>query len=351
MSNVDLVIPTLNRSDLLKRILDYYQDNGQDFNFIVADSSNRANKAKNKKLVKTYPTLNIQYIDKFPPKMPQHIKFAEMVKYVKSKYVCFCPDDDFIVPNGIKECVDFLEKNPDYSAAHGVYIGFYTYKNLLGQKRFWWTFRYPNNSITSTSSVNRLTSHLKDYTLVLWAVRRTDIVQTCYQEYLKAEIDPYLQIIFGELLPDALTAVYGKIKRLNTFYGARQYFGSIAYDFASLIDAKNAGRYDVEYHKFKNSLINNLAKFDNTPKDQVSMMIDSTMEIYNKYSYQEHFINRIYFIFRHYPKFISRGLRFLHASYLFSKRKQAPIGLIDNPSSKYFNDFNKIREYVLKYTH
>lgn len=347
MSKVDIIIPTYNRTEYLRRILDYYRESAKGFSIIVADSSNHSNKKLNKALVKTYPQLNILYVDKFSENLSQHLKFAEMIKLAKSKYVCFCADDDFIVPNGIKECVDFLEKNPAYSAAHGTYIGFHIYKNLLKQKQFLWTFRYSNHSITSSSPLNRLISHLQDYTLVLWAVRRTDIVKVCYKEYVKANIDPYLQIIFGELLPDALTAVYGKIRRLNTFYGARQYFGSIAYDFASLMDAKNANRYDAEYNKFKNCLISNLIKIDRISKEKADMAIDSAMEVYNKFSYQEHLINRIFFTLRHWPKFISEELRTLHAVYLFSKQKKEMIGLLDNPSSKYYKDFDYIRKLAL----
>lgn len=347
MSKVDLIIPTHNRTEYLKRILDYYQEYGKDFNFIVADSSNPSNKKLNKTLVKTYPQLNILYVDKFSENLSQHLKFAEMVKLAKSKYVCFCADDDFIVPNGIKECVNFLEKNPEYSAAHGTYIGFHTYKNLLKQKEFLWMYRYSNPSITSSSPLNRLTSYLKDYTLVLWSVRRTDIVKACYREYVKANIDPYLQIILGELLPDALTVVYGKIKHLNTFYAARQYFGSIAYNFASLIDAKNANRYDVAYNKFKNCLISNIIKLDRIPKEEAGMAIDSVMDVYNKFSYQEHLTNKFFFALRPWPKFISEGLRTLHAVYLFSKQEKGKIGSLDNPSSKYYKDFDYIRKLVL----
>lgn len=349
MKKVDLIIPTHNRTIYLKRILDYYQVSGKGFNFIIADSSNPKNKAQNRKLIKQYSSLNILYIDKFSERVQQHTKFGEMVKYAKSKYCVFCADDDFVVPSGIDECVNFLEKNPDYSGAHGSYIGFYLHKNILGTYSFWWQFRYFHHSISAPYPIDRLTDHLKDFTLVLWAVRRTNVVKACYKEFLKTQIDPYLNIIFGEMLPDLLTVIYGKVKRLNTFYGARQYFGSIAYDFPSLIDAKNAGKYDTEYDKFKNCLLNNLPKYDNTSRDKASKIIDAAMERYIKYSYQEHLVNKVYFILRHSPELISNGVRLLHTKYLFSKEKKDPIGLIDKPSSKYYSDFNLIQSSVINH--
>ncbi len=340
MSNVDIVIPTHNRIDLLRRILDYYQEYGRDFNFIVADSSSPTNKVRHKKLVSTYSKLNILYIDRFSPNLEQHIKFAKMVKYIKSKYVVFCADDDFIIPNGIRQCVQFLQKNPDYAAAHGSYIGFYLFKGILSYKSFWWNFRYAHHSITGKSPEKRLASHLGNFTLALWAVRRTDQVKACYQELLKANFDPDLLLMFGELLPDALTAVYGKIKRLKVFYGARQYFFSIATNFQTLIDGQSSGKYQEEYNKFKNCLVNNSL----SPK-----IIDSTMEKYLKYSYQEHLVNKVNRILGIAPGFVSKGLRLLHAAYLFSKDKKDRIGLIDNPSSSYFHDFAAIRQSVLEH--
>lgn len=350
MIKLDLIIPTHNRVKYLKRVLDYYQQYGRDFNFIVADSSNSKIKALNRKLVSNYLQLRIRYVDKFSQNLNQHIKFAEMVKYAKSKYLCFCPDDDFIVPNGIKECVDFLEKNPDFSAAHGRYIGFYVHKNLFGSRKFWWQYRYSPHTISSANPLDRVASHLKDFTLVLWSVRRTDVVKKSYKDFLNAKIDPYLLIILGELLPDILTAMFGKIKLLNTFYSARQFVDSIAYDFASLIDAKNTGKYNAEYEKIKECLLNNLAKINNTPLDKASRVIDSSMDAYIKSSYQEHLTNNIYFKLRHFPRIITRWIRLLHIMYLFSKKKIAPIGDIDNPSSTYFNDFDNIRRNVLEHS-
>lgn len=348
MSNVDLIIPTYNRPKFLKRILDYYNSYKIDFNVIVADSSSPNNKKLNKKIVHSYSTLNILYIDKFPQNLSQHDKFAKMIKYARSKYVCFCADDDFIVPNGIKEALDFLEKNPDYSAAHGTYISFYTYK-VFGSKKFWWRFLYFPHSISSPKPLNRFVSHLTNYNLITWAVQRTNIAKICHKEFSKCKIDPYLLPVFGELLPDSLIAIYGKIKHLNTFYAARQAFSQILSSYPSLIDAKKKGVYKREYKKFKNSLLDNLSNLDYFSKEKSALIIDEAMEKYINYSYQEHLVNRLNFFLKYFPGFIQKGLRLLHIKYLFSKEKKNQIGLIDNPSSRYFKDFETIRRSVLKH--
>lgn len=346
---VDLIIPTFNRPDFLERILNYYSTYGKDFNFIIADSSNSTNKRRNKKIISTYAKLNIRYLDKFPQNLQQHNKFAEMIKFAKSKYCVFCADDDFIIPNGIKEAVNFLEKNSDYSAAHGTYISFYVHTTPFGLKKFWWRFLYNPYSITYSNPINRLAFHLTNYNMVVWAVRRTNILKICYEEFSKSKIDPYLLPNFGELLPDVLTVIFGKIKHLNTFYGARQAFSQILSSYPSLTDAKKAGIYNREYEKFKNCLLNNLSKVGNISKEKFVKTIDAAMEKYIEYSYQEHLVNRLNLILKYFPELIQKGLRLLHARYLFSKDKRNQIGQVDEPSSRYFNDFETIRQTVLKH--
>ena len=345
MSIVDLIIPTYNRPDFLKRILDYYNSYNVDFNIIIADSSFEANKKLNKKIISLFTKLKILYIDKFPQNLASHHKFGEMVQYTKSKYCVFCADDDFVTPNGIKEAVAFLEKKPDYSAAHGTYISFYEHTNLSCSNQFWWMFIYPYKSITSSNSANRLVEHLSDYYQVLWAVRRTAVVKLAYKEFLKSKVDPFL---FGELLPDMLTLIFGKMKRLNTFYAARQAFSTSYGYWPSLIDAQKEGTYNDEYTKFRNCLAENLAGYGFSKKKS-SQIVDSSMELYLKTTVQEHLTGRVNLLLSNFPFFVRKEIRLLHIKYLFSKRKNDKIGLIDKPSSKYFKDFEIIRQTVLKH--
>lgn len=344
---VQIIIPTHNRTNMLKRVLDYYRKTGREFNFTIADSSNRKNKLSNRKLISFYPDLKILYLDTFPENLHQHHKFSKMVKYIKSKYCVFCPDDDFIVPSGIKECVSFLEKNPDYSAAHGTYIGFHLFKGPLKYKNFWWNFRYKNQSLLENTSAKRLTSYLRNLNLVMWSVRRTGILKTVYGQLSKANFDSFLLLMYGELLPDSLTVVSGKVKRLSTFYAARQYFASIATNYSTLNDALNTEIYEREYAKFKKLLVKNLIVTDGISKNEATRVVDCAMDQYLKYSYQEYLINRINQLLRKAP-LLYKAFRLLHATYLLSKDKDSKIGPINHPSNRYFNDFEIIRQSVLK---
>lgn len=345
MRLLTLIIPTYNRPNFLKRILDYYSQNNINFDIIVADSSTQQNKEINRKVVQSFPNLKILYLHKFSSKLVSHQKFAQMVNYIKTKYCVFCADDDFVVPDGINEAVVFLEENPDYSAAHGSYIHFYLHTNSMGVKKFWWNFIYPYESITSSNAVTRMTSHFNKYNQVMYAVRRTNVVLKVYKEFIKYKIDPFL---FGEFLPDMLTIIYGKIKRLNMFYAARQAFSTSSSYWPSLMDATNKGAYDKEYAKFKECLISNMIKNTKLSKKEIQLIIDTNMSAYLKTTLQQHLFGKFNNILRRFPSFIVHKIRALHARYLFSKEKKDRIGLIDKPTSRYYQYFHSIKTLVLK---
>lgn len=349
MSQVDIIIPTYNRTNLLKRVLDYYQNNGSNFNFIIADSSSPGNKLRNRKIIKQYSNLKILYLDRFPQTLSQHNKFIQMVKYAKSKYCVICADDDFVVPDSIRQCANFLDKNPDYVAAHGTYIGFFLSKNFLGSTHFLWRLLYSPFSL-SLSPTRRLLSHLTNYIPVIFAVRRTEAVKKIYNELSKAKIDPYLMPVYGELLPDVLTVILGKVKYLNILYAARQSFSQILNTYPSLLDAKKTGVYDKEYKKFKKSLVYNLANQRGSSGKNHGQIIDLAIEKYLKYSYQEHLLSKINNILNHSPKLISKLLSLVHAYYLFFRYRKNKLGSISSTSSRYFGKFDAIRQIVLKHS-
>ena len=126
MTKVTIIIITHNRPSCLRRLLDYYKDAKNDFKIIVSDSSSEENKIMNKEIISSFPKLDILYVGHYLDKIDDFRHQAgDSLNYVKTKYCVFCADDDFITPNGVKQCVDFLEHNPDFTVAHGRYICFY----------------------------------------------------------------------------------------------------------------------------------------------------------------------------------------------------------------------------------
>jgi len=359
MTNCNFVIPTYNRPYYLQRILDYYHKHGSDFNIIVADSSSEENKKLNKKIILSFLNLNIQYLDKYPKEINPHHKFADMVNYAKEKYCVFCADDDFVTPNGIRQSVNFLENNPDFTVAHGHYITFGLKVKNDREKQFYWETRYLNKSITFSDPKNRLIKHLSEYFQpTLYGVHRTDFLKMVYKEFLKSKTDP---LLFGELLPSMLTLIYGKMKSLDVLYMARQDYSRCPGYWPSLRDFMNKGKYDEEYVKFKECLAVHLHKKSQLSIEKSKKVIDNAMSMYIKkncsFSYKYFLVSKIKYILNvlHTPDWIYKKIRLLHKLYKLCKKlftsQQTDIfsASLGNPSFKYYNDFEKIRTYVISY--
>ena len=209
-----LIIPTYNAPHYLKRILTFYSRYGPEFKIIVGDSSLDKNKKENKKIISSFTELEIEYRDEYKTETNPHNKFADLVKQVKTKYVVFCAEDDFVLPNGIKRAIEFLEKNKDFVIAQGDYINF-----CIIDGRFQWEPGYKYNSIIFNNAKYRSFLHLSNYSIpTVYGVFRTESLKRIYQEMTNSKIDTRF---FGELFPSILTLVYGKLKYLNILYGAR----------------------------------------------------------------------------------------------------------------------------------
>lgn len=98
-----IIIPTHNRPDRLKRLLDYYNKYGKNFNIIVADSSSNENKMLNSKNILLLSNNNLLHL-KYPTDIELlSEKMPNASKYIKTKYCVYCADDDFIIPNEINQ--------------------------------------------------------------------------------------------------------------------------------------------------------------------------------------------------------------------------------------------------------
>jgi len=350
MPNINLLIPTYNRPNYLKRLLDYYHKYGSDFDIIVADSSSDENKKLNKEIIQSFPDLNIQYVDKYSKETVSHNKFADMMNYAKRKYSVFCADDDFVAPDGIIRSVDFLEKNPDFTVAHGYYMQFSLKMDKVGEKQFCWQTFYPNESITFSDSKDRLFRHLSEYRLqTLYGVHRTEILKMIYGEFLNYKIDA---VLFGEMFPGMLDLIYGKSECLDIFYMARQLDSSANNLWPTPIDFMNQGKYEVEYTKFRQCLAVHLSKNSRLSTEEAEKVVDDAMNRYIKKYYSPNLkqtlknkasrrkiLNELYGGART----IHRGMEFICGLL----RAKDNLGSIYNFLPRYRDDFEKIKNQVI----
>jgi len=356
MSKITIIIPTHNRPSYLRRLLEYYREYGSNFDMIIADSSSRENKKLDKEIVQSFPNLNIQYIDKYPEKITALWKFSDIINYVETKYCVFCADDDFLVPGGVSQSVDFLEKNPDFTVAHGYYIDFWLEIKRKIEKRFCWGIRYTNQSIIFKDPKARLTEYMVKYFQDnMYAVRRTDSLKMIYKELLKSKMDLNPRLL-GEVLISALPLIYGKTKCLDVLYMARELDRSRP----ALIDFTHKAKYDTEYVKLKQCLAVHYQKVSKLNIGESKKIIEEILSMYvqrliapkSKQVVRQAVIERIRFVLKclRVPDWIYEKARLLHKKLFLSKQMNTFYGCLNDPSSKYYEDFNKIRSHIILFS-
>lgn len=283
MKCIVIIIPTYNRSDYLKRLLSYYSICNIEHKIIIADSSSDDCKIENEKISSSFINLNILHITSYPSTINLLDKMQDIINYVESEYSLFCPDDDFITPNGITQSIDFLENNQDYSVAHGIYVGFSIKQNRENEPYLFWKSGYHPESINFSDAKDRLYHHLANYSFpTLYGVHRTKDLKIILDETEKYTDE----VRFGELLPTLLTAIHGKIKCLDVLYAARD-ASSGSNVYPSLTDYMKDGTYDKKYTKFRDCLTNHLNNESQLNHEEANVIVDNAMSAYLKH-YESH---------------------------------------------------------------
>jgi len=107
VNNFTLIIPVRDRQYNIPRITSYFED--LECKKIIVDSSQSPYE---KKILKGF-----DYVYYGP--ILFYEKMFDILNKIDTDYYADCADDDFIIKKSILECVEFLEKNKDYTIAHG----------------------------------------------------------------------------------------------------------------------------------------------------------------------------------------------------------------------------------------
>lgn len=213
-----IIVTSYNRPRSLKRTLEHLYSYEVKFNLIIADSSEDLSKDlelqnlinKKKILVKSF-NQEISVVE----------KIVKTLEIVKTKYCVLCPDDDFLIPTSIVKCIDFLEKNHDYSCCHGKY---FVHSNFINTKKFGIFFNDLSKKLISSEQpnpVDRIKSYLSgklanQYTF--YAVFKTVDHKKIWNETLTYANN----WIVNEYTPCLISLMIGKMKTLPIFYMSRE---------------------------------------------------------------------------------------------------------------------------------
>jgi hypothetical protein len=133
---------------------------------------------------------------------------------VSTDYVAICADDDFLFPQGLEKCIEFLEINNDYACAQGSYIRF------RNGNFFSWRPDYVHWNkieIKQNSALER-TLQSRNSCQFLYATMRTSAFKTVTSIFENVSSG---SLTMNELAFNYIVPFLGKYRTLPTIYGAR----------------------------------------------------------------------------------------------------------------------------------
>lgn len=281
--HLTIIIPLhANRHDYLNRILDYYSDT--DFRILVCDSSkNKFKDAAKHKNAEYYHYKN----------MPYAKKIHEILKKVKTKYAVFCGVDDFIIPESIVKCLEFLETHKDYATVQGHYISFYnTGKKIVYGPTFLEAARKDSDS---DDCCERINNQLNPYIEIIYAVSRIENLRSIYSSEAIKKIK---DLNIWELMSTIISVINGKHKVLPIFYGARESMADSGANFVLTLDRfikTKEGK--KEFEEFIYLLSKQLSEKENIKLDDSSRKIRRCVRKYLKIKNKENIRGRMKIIF------------------------------------------------------
>lgn len=328
-----IMIPTMNRSDFLIRLLNYYADTGYKHWISIGDSSDPEHVEKTKNAIKNIGgRLKVIY-NEFPGLNDAEC-MQQIVKTVSTPYVVFVADDDFLVPNGLEKCISFLENNQDYNSAHGI-ANVFTLQSSAPYGKFVSSYNYRLPSIEAETASQRILDHLSNYSVALFCVHRIESWKDMY-----ADITP--KHFAAEMLPCCLSVIHGKVKQLDCFYLVRQNH-NIRFKQPDRHEWMSSPDWDTSYNYFIDRLAEELSLQDGITLEKSRNIIENTFKLYLDSWTKSMIYARIGKVARYIP-----FMKYIITYYKNKCSGNLSLKMLLNPSSPYHSDFMPVYRIVTK---
>jgi len=209
---ISILIPTLNRYNFLIRALHYYTKVGFKGYVCIGDSSNAQHVEKTKRAIQTLGN-KIKIIYRYypnPPYIHDGMVIKELVELAPTPYAVYAGDDDFVIPNGLEQCITFLKDHPEYSATHGIRVSIRLKSSgAFGELA---SARYvPQPRLESAKALERWIQYRRYGISSQYSVHRIETWRRMYRDVASIPIR-----YFGpELLPCSISSILGKTKELD----------------------------------------------------------------------------------------------------------------------------------------
>jgi len=336
---ITILIPTMNRSDFLIRLLRYYWALGFQGCICIGDSSDTVHVERAKRAIKFFQDkLNITYQEY--PHLNEAMCLHKMHDSVSTPYAVYVADDDFLVPSALEECARFLDAHPEYSSAHGVGVTIRlqpsgVYRQVVS------VAHYQQPVIEEESASQRLTNLLSNYMVTIFSLHRIENRREMYRDV------PLLtdRRLAAELHPSCVSVIQGKVKELDCLYLVRQ-----AHDQRYILPGKaewtRSANFISSYPIFCDCLAKELMRQDGISMEEAQVVVEQAFSSYLTKSFVEPWhsrfgIPRLLQIGRMVPgaRYVWRASRWILRSLNLVGRDETPLIRFLSASSPYHDDF------------
>jgi len=330
--DITLFIPTFNRPDFLLKALQYYQSVNFRGKIFIGDSSELAAAKKIKDYLYQFDSLlEVCYYSLPGYKAAQVLRI--MADKVNTKYAAYIADDDFLVPSGIGQSIEFLDTHPDYIAAHGVGLGISL--NPDNFQSIQYTSYYPQPIIPESIAAQRLIAYLSNYTVSLFSVHRSEAWHIMFKNAGGVTDRTFVE----ELLPCCLSIVLGKIKQVDGLYLVRGYHDG-RYLLPSWFKWITNEAWYPSYTAFCNCLAEEIVRQDEIALDEAKCAIEKAFAVYLAQSSIPRNTSKWRSIVKQIP-----GARILRNA-LEPLRNKYCLNNMLKPKSPYYKDFMPVYKIV-----
>jgi len=345
---LSIIVPTMNRPDLLLRLVKYYATLNFRGKILIGDSSREdVFQQASQGIERLRNGLQITHVHL--PGRSVAAAVMEMNRLIDTPYVCLVADDDFIIPSGAARCIAFLESHSEYSAAHGVGV---LIGSTSGQSdEISGASPYPQTVREESSATDRIQAHLASYLVSLFSVHRTGIWRTMFSNTPVPAISVSIsdKTFADELLPCCLSVVLGKVGQVDGLYLVRQVHGQryLLPDWFAWI---NNERWYGSYHYFRGQMANALCAQQLLSNEAAGEVVDSAFHVYlgKMVASSSAVPCRIREVARNYRllRLLWTGLQIIREH--LSAGKVISLRSLRRPSSPYFADFAPVFHSVTR---
>ncbi len=241
-TGVTCIVPTHNRPNFLRRLLELYTEIQPGFQLLIIDSSDAISAAENANTA-AKTQLNISYQhrnDDFVGKC----SFA--LQQIETPFVIFCADDDFLFPDAVHQSAAFLSHSINYASALGRTVLLNTTPRRLRSK----LKVLKGYSVEHDRPLDRCRKIAERFFSNFYAVHRTEQLLENFR-ITAASTDSLASPHLPELMLLHLSVMRGKVKVLPVMHSIWQRHGSNA---STTRWASRLSNAEGLYQRFKGSL-------------------------------------------------------------------------------------------------